>query len=344
VGFVGCSTPTGGTDAGVKDSGSNNNNNNHDAGQNQTPVDAGQIDPNAIGGSCILNGTTCDNGLSCYAVSDQNMCSQVCSQDSDCASGEINNMPGICNGGICFPSCNSNAANPCERSDFACLPYTSTTSICLPNCAQQAEKSFCNDFFGYPFTQCSQTDGSCFDETTCSSTMACPSGQACYTVGSGSQSESLCVNSCAGTPSGSCSSNTDCPLSACVNGTCANCPFGFGCDSAGDIDGGTLNACSPTLVGDYALCQAQAQCTQPSDPSLAEYCVAFQQPPDAGPPTANICMQTCNKTSDCPAHETCTINLGSVTVCGYACSAAGVTCPTGTTCQSLGSLGKYCAP
>jgi hypothetical protein len=153
----------------------------------------------------------------------------------------------------------------------------------------------------------------------------------------------VCVNSCAGTPSGSCTSNTDCPLSACLNGTCQNCPFGFACDT-GQVSGGALNTCSPSLVGDYALCESQAQCTQPSNSSLQEYCVAFASPPDAGPPTTNLCMQTCNATSDCPMHETCTINLGSVTVCGWACSTAGVTCPTGTTCQSLGSLGKYCAP
>jgi hypothetical protein len=312
-----------------------------DAGS--TGQDAGP-DPNAIGGACVLNGTTCDTGLTCFSVSDQNMCSQNCSQDSDCATGEINGMAGICNQGICFPGCNANVANPCGRSDFACLPYDSTRSICLPNCGQQ-EASFCNDFFGYPFTQCSTSDGSCFDEAACSASMACTSGQVCDTVGSGSSASSLCVDSCAGTPSVACTANTDCPLSACQSGKCQLCPFGWTCDKAGHIDGGTLDTCSPTYVKDYGLCESQAQCTQPANTSLAEYCVAFQAPPDAGPPTKNLCLQTCSQTSDCPAHETCTISLGSINVCGHPCGTDGGTaCPTGTTCQTLGGIGKYCAP
>jgi hypothetical protein len=99
-------------------------------------------------------------------------------------------------------------------------------------------------------------------------------------------------------------------------------------------------------VKNYAKCEVNGQCPQnANNPALSDVCVAFANAPAAGAPTADICLQQCTMTAQCPTGQTCTLPLGSVTACGKPCTAtaADAGCPGSTTCQTF-TIGSYCAP
>lgn len=272
--------------------------------------------------------STCDVNLSCRPISAMNMCTRVCARDADCAGETINGLASVCNGGLCFPSCDGSG---CGRTDMICNTATLDHFICLPDCRVQ-EASFCDDFFGYPFQQCDSRNGSCLDETPCDARNPCGADETCFATTFDSAAASVCVLECTVPTATTCSRNTDCQLGACLSGVCQSCPFGTSCDET------TTLTCLPVPVGNYGACSSQTQCP------ASDLCVAFAQPPVAGPPTASLCLQACTTDAQCPTGQGCAIPLASgETVCALPCS-PGTTCPTGTSCKSLQTSGALCLP
>jgi len=334
----GCSDGGGGNDGGTSS----------DAGKTDAgKTDAGKTDAgtsgHALGSRCTNpNGmqSNCDRGLKCYGISELNECTKLCQDDSEC--GSTNGVANTCWGGVCLVGCDSSAdpsTSPCGRDDFTCVPKASdsTDGICFPDCRVQ-KPNFCGDFFGYPFDACDKDatmGGSCFNVMSCTGA-ACPSGQACYTIDA---MDKVCTAECTATGA-SCTANEDCATGLCESGTCQGCPAGYNCDSGGK------KTCGLQMVGNYDTCYAFAQCPRGNTMTGAgqNICLHFDQNPPAQGLDPGLCLQFCTQTSDCPAGQTCDLQLVSGdSLCIQACDDDS-TCPANTVCADPGVGATICVP
>lgn len=316
------------------------------------PKDAGPKDGGPTGGevgeNCINNNSgqleqsTCTTGLLCLPLSQENttltVCSKDCAADADCGIGK-NGVANICWSGICWQGCGTTGGN-CNQPDFNCQGFSQTASICLPDCTQQA-KSFCTEFFGYPFIVCDDGTGanaslgSCGTAggTTCGPTMACTgSGEACYPIpgrNGAPSTQSVCVDDCTQAAATTCRNNTECESDSCVSGHCAPCQGGYACSAS-------LKTCQIIPQPNYGPCTFTAQC-----PSMTN-CINFGN-------GQGLCLPPCTTDQQCPAGGTATpkcaldLNDGSK-VCALDCSASGSVCPTDTACAAIQGLGSFCFP
>jgi hypothetical protein len=310
------------------------------------PTDGGGL----LTASCINDGTGtiqqggCQCGNDCYALSPQNqtltMCSIPCDPNSSTNTCGSNGwIPNVCLPplDICYLGCDtaSFTGNDCGRSDFVCLPNSSTTTagICLPDCNRQAP-DYCASTYAYPFIACDGVAGDpdyggCtpignVQGDECTGTEAYDAGEACAPVPGADAS--VLVTSCNGASSSPCATNDSCQSGFCDPGadgdagTCQPCPIGYACGSSG--------ACVLQTVANYAPCVSPAQCPATDD------CFADDIATTIGA-TPGHCFRLCPENS-CARGQSCVELQSGLSICLLPCTAS-------TDCATEGGAGTVCS-
>ena len=304
----GCSGTDGGSDGGTK----------ADAGKTDGgPADAGTVDAGStkgsIGSTCADSSTqsqsTCQRGLTCYGLTDNNYCSKECTSSDDC--GTNGNFDNICldiGAQLCLRGCNPEDRSTCGRGDLACYDGQdgsgNTIGVCFPACSSDDD---CN--YGY---LCNTTSGVC-EGKPCGANDTCEDAtDVCYTRTVDTDTVKTCVPKC----------------------STAGCRAGRECNS-------TTNVCDPIPRHTYESCGTEVgECVTTND-----ICVGFGDP---GSLCLHSCTtdNDCESGSTCAVALNGGTKVCAVT-CGTASAPDNSVCPSGSKCQWYTDSSKttlFCGP
>lgn len=320
-----------------------------DAGTTTTHPDAGTVvnpaNDHTIGAGCTSPAANqqgdCATGLVCTTNTSLpgGLCTKACQVDGDCGTGAVTCL-GASTGkpGSCLRKCAPEVIGSCNRTGYVCQPAGGADGVCLGDC---------NTAGACPGALMCMADGTCMTAPGNAGAYASCATDACQAgfLALGSKpdgSDCVCFPDCSGTKT--CPGTDVCALNvqggskACLPNCASSQPCPSGTNWTCQSDGADKVCFEPPAVGTQA----------PGQPcgGTAGKCTADATCISTSATSGGICSQPCTADTGCtlvPSTK-CTIQTqGGNKFCGIDCTAAGATCPTGTTCQASGAT-KTCLP
>lgn len=306
----GCSTTDGETDGGTKaDAGKTDGGPKTDGG-----TDGGTSTKGSLGSVCADSSTqsqsTCQRGLNCYPLTDNNYCSKECDPQAEGECGTNGSFDNLCidvGAPLCLRGCDPEDRSTCGRADLACYDGQdqsgNTIGVCFPACETDDDCTY-----GY---RCNATSGVCEGKPCGTNNTCADSADVCYVRQSGGQTVKTCVPKCA----------------------TSGCRAGRECNN-------TTNVCDPIVRNTYESCGAEV-----GECAGTDICVGFGNP---GSLCLHPCTtdNDCASGSTCSVGLGNNQKVCAIT-CGTPAAPNAAACPGGTSCNWYTDSSKstlFCGP